>query len=330
MTKAISVRAAAARATKANTLVASLGGLLMVAAWAAALGAAPVSGALAAEQAASPADVAAATAIAAQARQNAGQFGATRTMASHFADVLESHHYPAAKGDGPAPKGNSASLIAGGLAMFTKAMPDFKADERISQNGNVVTVTAFTTGSMKDGGKFEDVSMISYVVHDGAVIRADAVHTNPSAAAKALAGSDARYVADHATAEKVAAAMRATGGDALLATPAFFADRVAVWSPDALQSAAVFTRDQLHGAVIGENAMLKKAIRNYANADDIKVEGNTVVLDAKTTGALANGEPTWTDVHAVLYVTDGMIVGLQASHSPGAHANMAKIMSKAG
>lgn len=278
---------------------------------------------------ADPADVAAAAAIAAEVRQNAGQMGGARAIAAHYADQIESHHYPAAPGDGLVPGGDMSAKVGGYLAAYLKIVPDYRMEEQATQSGNIVTVTSYISGSYPTGGKFEDVSMAAYTVQGGKVVRGDAIHTNPGAEQKAFQGKGERSALDHAAAEKIAAEMRATNGDGLLATRPYLAERVGAWTPASMDLAGVYTGDRLRAGYAREMGAIRKALSHPVTQETIKVEGNGIVLDTKTSGELASGEATFTDSHVVFYVTDGMIVGVRSAHSPAALANFAKIFKAA-
>src|ERR1700749_191235 len=63
-------------------------------------------------------DEATARLIADEMTQHAGQQGAVRVAAAHFADKLESHHYPPAPMDGVADGAQVAKAINGSLATY--------------------------------------------------------------------------------------------------------------------------------------------------------------------------------------------------------------------
>jgi hypothetical protein len=203
-------------------------------------------------------------------------------------------------------------------------------DEKVSLQGNTVTITSFTSGTYADGNRFEDVSLVAYQVKDGKIWRADAVHTNPGAIQKALRGSDDRAAADHLAAEKIAAEMNASKGRGLEIASKYFAERVAAWSPDNPEKSALYERDPLRTGMASEMAAIKKALSGYANLEAIKVRGNKILLDGRMTGTMSDGKPTWGDTKLALAVTDGMIVGLESSHSAQGRENLRKVLAAAG
>ena len=289
---------------------------------------APSAEAATAPAAAAPAlteDETAAMAIAAEMKRDAGQQGAVRAAARHFADKLESHHYPASPGDGIADGAMVAKAINGSLAGYQKVVPDYRMDEKVSVEGPIVTITSFTSGTYSGGGRFEDVSLVSYQVKGGQIVRADAVHTNPGAIQKAMRGNDDRATADHQLAETIAAEMRASHGGGLQVAAKYLSERVAVWSPEG--KGAVRPAEALRAAISGEQATVQKRLSGYANTDDIKVEGNRVILNSKFTGVLADGRTTWADTRAALCVSQDRVVGMEVSHSPEAMTNLKAIFA---
>lgn len=276
------------------------------------------------------ADEAAAAAIAAEMKANAGQQGAVRTAARHFAEQLESHHTPASPGDGAAPGAKVAQAIDGSLPRYQKAVPDYRMDEKVSLKGNVVTITSYTTGTYAAGGRFEDVSLVAYEVQGGKIVRAHGIHTNPGAIQKAMAGSDERARLDNADAERIAAEMRASAGKGIEIVPRYLAEKVAVTPPAAPERNGIFSRDVLAGAMTREVGMVKAALTDYANTETVRVQGNKIMLDGKMTGVTKAGEQTWSDTDLVLSVTDGKIVGIATTHSAEGSANLRKVLAAAG
>ena len=142
-------------------------------------------------------------------------------------------------------------------------------------------------------------------------------------------GVDDQASADHATAVQIADVMRATHGDGLLVTPAHFEAMVAIVSSDAARN-IVMPADTLTKIINSEQGTLKAALPDFSSRETIKVEGNTIVMDNKTTGKLKSGEATFADTHAVFYVATGKIVAVEVTHSPEALANLKKIIPRPG
>ena len=225
-----------------------------------------------------------------------------------------------------------SSKVGGYLAAYLKIVPDYRMDEQVTQSGNVLTVTSATSGSYPTGGKFEDaVPMAAYTVVGGKVVRGDAIHTNPGCAEqKAFQGKSERLAQDHAAAEKIAAEMRATNGDGLLATRPYLAERVGAWTPASMDLAGVYTGDRLRAGYLRETTAIRKALSHPVTEETIKVEGNGIVLDTKTSGgALASGEATFTDLHVIFYADRRDDRRGAVGPLPAALANFAKIFKAA-
>jgi ketosteroid isomerase-like protein len=280
-----------------------------------------------ADQAPAAGDETAARLIAAEMQQHAGQQGAVRVAAAHFADKLESHHYPAAPTDGVADGAQVAKAINGSLATYQNAVKNYRMDEKISVHGAVVTITSFTSGTFTDGKPFEDVSQVAYEVRDGKIARADAVHTNPGAIMKALRGSDDKAASDQQSAEKIAAEIRASGSPALDVAQKYYGDRVAAWSPAHADQNWLLQAETLRTQGGREMSATQQALANYRNREKVSVRGNQILVRMDITGTLANGEAATIDTDLALFVTGDQIVGLQASHSAQARATMRKILA---
>jgi hypothetical protein len=274
------------------------------------------------------ADSAVAASVAAEAEKHAGQMGAAKVVASHFADGADSHHYPPSPGDGPQPAGDKSAVISGVMARFTKAVPDFRLDEVVSHRGPVITVTSLINGTDSVGDTFHDVAVTSYTFSGGKVVHIDSIHINPGASARQLVGGEVS-AADHATAVKLADAMQASTGDGLKVAAANFAEMVAVISNDVDETGLV-RRETLTKAITDEQGVLKRALAHYASQETVIVKDNMIILDNKTSGALETGETASADTHAVFHVTRGVIVGLEATHSPEGVANLRKIFAQQG
>lgn len=320
---AIHHHGAAASATQGRGLVIALAGCLLAVALIT-----PPAGAQPTAPADQAADTATAASVATEARRHAGGMGAATVVASHFADGADSHHYPASPGDGPQKAVGHDVNIAANMARFAQGIPDFRLDEVVSQHGPVITITSLISGTDPATGQFHDTAVTSYRFGGGKVVHVDSIHINPGASVRGPMGAQIS-AADHATAIRFADEMRATGGEAMLAAPAHFAEMVAVLSKDADHN-ALLPRDRLAQIITGEEAALKAALSNYASHETITAEGNRIILDNKTTGTLKSGEATWADTHAVFHVTRGVIVGVEATHSPEAQANLKKVFPKAG
>ncbi|MAT50023.1 MAG: hypothetical protein CMK32_02420 [Porticoccaceae bacterium] len=249
--------------------------------------------------------------IADQMRENAGQQGATRVAAKYFGENLESHHYPPSPGDGVLPGPAVARAIRESLPKYQKIISDYQMDEAVSVEGPIVNVTANTNGFFADGSPFHDVSQVAYRVRNGKIVRADAIHTNPGAISKALAGDGGLAASDHESAMSIANKMRDCNPCAMDISGQFFADRVATWSFRFPDKNKLYHGDELRELIRKRFAKLEGIFSGYREYEEIDVDGNTIHVAYRIAGKGQDDKPLALDAQFRLSVTRNAIVGIE-------------------